>query len=85
MKNLKKLVTFWASMVRFGPPILLTPIFNLKLYLVHLLSRIFYNRVDSFSIQSFLLQYESFFIIGFINELDSSLLILFLVVFVFTK
>ena len=68
-------------MVRFGPTIFSTPLSHSNLCSVYLSSGIPHSILDSFSIHSSVLQFESFLVMGFINELVRNLSILRLVVF----
>lgn len=85
MKNLSQSPIFRDYMVMFCSVIFSILLFSLNFYSIYLFSGIFQSMVNKFSIYSFVLQYESFWVMGFINGLDRNLSILRLVVSDFAK
>ena len=80
MKNLRQSIIFWDYLVKLCPATLFISISSSNLCSVHLLSDISHSIADNFSIHSSTLQYDSFLVMGFINELKRNLSILHFVV-----
>ena len=80
MKNFKQFITFWDYIIRLCLSILSILFLSLNLCLVYLSSDIPYSIVDNFFIYLFVLKYERFLVIGFINELVKNLSTLRLIV-----